>query len=85
MLRAEVQSGSERGAKLNELMKLGRLVPDKVVLDLLKEAMLANAGKAKGFLVDGYPRKVEQGKQFENEVLSTLKKTGTNMFVINLN
>jgi adenylate kinase len=68
LLRAEVNSGSERGGKLNELMKQGKLVPNKVVLELLKEAMLANVD-THGFLIDGYPRQVDQGKEFEREVL----------------
>ncbi len=69
LLRAEVNSGSDRGAKLNEIMKQGKLVPNKVVLDLLKEAMLANVAKTNGFLVDGYPRQAEQGEDFEKQIV----------------
>ncbi len=68
LLRKEVNSGSRRGRKLNEIMKKGGLVPDNVVLDMIKEAMLANVDSSKGFLIDGYPRKVEQGIEFEKEV-----------------
>ncbi len=68
LLRAEVNSGSERGAKLNQMMKQGKLVPNKVVLELLKEAMLANVD-SKGFLVDGYPRQVDQGAEFDREIV----------------
>lgn len=38
-----------------------------VVLTLIKEAMLKNTA-AKGFLIDGYPRELEQGTRFETEV-----------------
>lgn len=38
------------------------------VLLLLKEAMLAKAAESKGFLIDGYPREMEQGTRFEKEV-----------------
>ena len=38
------------------------------VLTLLKEAMLKKAATSKGFLIDGYPRELEQGKKFENDV-----------------
>ena len=68
LLRAEVKSGSERGKKLNKMMQLGLLVPDKVVLDMIKEAMLANKDKATGFLIDGYPRQLQQGIDFEKQV-----------------
>lgn len=41
----------------------------EVVLDLVKEAMLEAVKKGtKGFLIDGYPREVKQGEQFESEV-----------------
>lgn len=68
LLRAEVASGSDRGKKLNTIMKKGGLVPNKVVLDMIKEAMLAKIETSNGFLIDGYPRKVEQGVDFEKEV-----------------
>jgi hypothetical protein len=68
LLRDEVKSGSERGKKLNEMMQKGQLVPNKVVLDLIKEAMLAKVDSSNGFLIDGYPRQVDQGTEFEKEV-----------------
>lgn len=49
-------------------MKRGLLVPNKVVLDMIKETMLAKKIISKGFLVDGYPRAVSQGIEFEKEV-----------------
>ncbi|PIO75207.1 adenylate kinase isoenzyme 5 domain protein [Teladorsagia circumcincta] len=68
LLRDEVKSGSPRGAKLDKIMKAGELVPLEVVLDLVKEAMLKEIAKcSKGFLIDGYPRDVKQGEQFERE------------------
>ncbi len=68
LLRKEVNSGSRRGRKLNEIMKKGGLVPDNVVLDMIKEAMLANVKNSKGFLIDGYPKTVEQAHEFDNNV-----------------
>jgi adenylate kinase len=39
------------------------------VLDLIAEAMLRAVAKgSKGFLIDGYPRQIQQGVQFEQEV-----------------
>ena len=68
LLRAEVKSGSERGKQLNEMMQRGELVPNEIVLDMIRDAMLANADKSNGFLIDGYPRQVDQGIEFENTV-----------------
>lgn len=68
LLRAEVASGSARGKELTAIMEKGELVPLDTVLQLLKEAMLAKASTSKGFLIDGYPREMEQGTRFEKEV-----------------
>ncbi|XP_060602068.1 uncharacterized protein LOC132755252 isoform X4 [Ruditapes philippinarum] len=68
LLRAEVASGSERGKKLNEIMEKGELVPLDVVLELIREAMVSKLSETKCFLIDGYPREMEQGTRFENEV-----------------
>jgi adenylate kinase len=69
LLRAEVASGSELGKQLEEVMKAGQLVSLETVLDLIKEAMVkAFAAGSKGFLIDGYPRDINQGVKFESEV-----------------
>ncbi|PNF32688.1 Adenylate kinase isoenzyme 1 [Cryptotermes secundus] len=68
LLRSEVQSGSGRGQKLNAIMEQGELVPLDAVLGLLAEAMLANVTSSKGFLIDGYPRELEQGLTFEKQI-----------------
>ncbi|XP_077290764.1 adenylate kinase isoenzyme 1-like [Arctopsyche grandis] len=69
LLRAEVASGSDRGKNLTAIMERGELVPNDVVLDLLKEAMLTKVATSKGFLIDGYPREKDQGIAFEKEIL----------------
>jgi len=68
LLRDEVKSGSARGKELTAIMERGDLVPLETVLLLLKEAMLAKAATSKGFLIDGYPRELEQGLRFEKDV-----------------
>ncbi|XP_043914423.1 adenylate kinase isoenzyme 5-like isoform X1 [Protopterus annectens] len=68
LLRAEVDSGSERGKHLSEIMKKGELVPLETVLDMLKDAMIAKLETSKGFLIDGYPREVRQGEEFEKKI-----------------
>nr|XP_026490513.1 adenylate kinase isoenzyme 1 isoform X1 [Vanessa tameamea] len=68
LLRAEVKSGSERAKCLSAIMERGELVPNDLVLDLLKEAMLAKTNEAKGFLIDGYPREKSQGIAFEKTI-----------------
>ncbi|KAG5325565.1 KAD1 kinase, partial [Pseudoatta argentina] len=71
LLRAEVASGSERGASLQNLMSKGLFVPTDIVLELIKEQMdkVREEGTTKtGFLIDGYPREKDQGILFEEKV-----------------
>lgn len=68
LLRAEVKSGSERGKMLNDLMEKGQLVSNQIVLDMIKDAMLATVDSSKGYLIDGYPREVNQGVEFEKQI-----------------
>ncbi|KAH9284447.1 adenylate kinase [Echinococcus granulosus] len=68
LLRDEVQSGSPRGKELQAIMEKGELVSLEVVLALIKDAMLKLIDKSPYFLIDGYPRELEQGTRFEKEV-----------------
>ncbi|XP_038046574.1 adenylate kinase isoenzyme 5-like isoform X2 [Patiria miniata] len=68
LLRAEVKSGSERGQRLTAIMEAGDLVPQETVLELLKEHMMAKADTSTGYLIDGYPREVQQGIEFEKQI-----------------
>ena len=67
LLREEVASGSARGKELQEIMTKGNLVPLETVLAMIKDKMFANQD-ASGFLIDGYPRELDQGKKFEETV-----------------
>ncbi|BES89272.1 adenylate kinase [Nesidiocoris tenuis] len=68
LLRADVASGSERGKALEQVMKEGQLVSAKVVLGLLAEKMLNELPNTKGYLIDGYPRELSQGEEFEKNI-----------------
>jgi len=68
LLRDEVKSGSERGTRLSEIMKSGQLVSLDEVLGLLKDAIVAKSESSNGFLIDGYPREVEQAIRFEADI-----------------
>eukprot|EP00798_Chlamydomonas_sp_ICE-L_P013610 gene13610-19485_t len=67
LLRAEVASGSEVGAKCEALMKEGKIVPLEVTMTLLKNAMISSGGSF--FLIDGFPRKLDQGQAFEETIM----------------
>ncbi len=67
LLRDEVKSGSAVGTKCGEMMKEGQLVPMSVTITLLKNAMIASGGKI--FLVDGFPRALDQAEAFEKDIM----------------
>ena len=59
MLRAAVKAGTDLGKKAKEYMDSGGLVPDEVIIGLVKER-IKEADCAKGFLFDGFPRTIPQ-------------------------
>ncbi|HEX6476000.1 MAG TPA: adenylate kinase [Acidimicrobiales bacterium] len=62
MFRAAVKSRSELGEKAKEYMDAGELVPDEVVMGLVAERLGLDDTKARGFVLDGFPRTVHQAK-----------------------
>ncbi len=64
LLREAVKAGSELGLKAKGYMDAGELVPDGLVIDLLK-ARIAQPDCAGGFLLDGFPRTIPQAEALE--------------------
>jgi adenylate kinase len=65
LLRDEISKESELGRKANEFMKDGNLVPDELVIDMLKKR-LGQDDCRKGFILDGFPRTSGQASSLEN-------------------
>src|SRR5687768_4942454 len=61
MLRAAIRSGSALGAQAKGYMDRGVLVPDALVIELVKERV-AQPDAAKGFILDGFPRTLAQAE-----------------------
>ncbi len=59
MLRAAVKAGTDMGKEAKKFMDAGGLVPDEVIIGLVKER-IQEADCAKGFLFDGFPRTIPQ-------------------------
>jgi adenylate kinase len=59
LLRAAVKAGSALGKKAQPFMDAGKLVPDDLVIALVKER-IAKPDAGKGFLLDGFPRTIAQ-------------------------
>ncbi len=59
LLRAAVKEGSDLGLKAKGYMDAGELVPDQLVIDLLKER-IGHKDCGEGFILDGFPRTIPQ-------------------------
>jgi len=59
MLRAAVKAGTKMGMEAKKYMDSGQLVPDEVIIGLVKER-IKEPDCAKGFLFDGFPRTIPQ-------------------------
>jgi len=64
ILRDEVQRGSELGIKAKQLMDRGQLVPDDVMVGIVRERIAAPDCK-EGFILDGFPRSLPQAVGLE--------------------
>lgn len=64
MFRAAVKEGSELGKQAKACMDAGQLVPDSVTIGIVKER-LAKSDCDKGFILDGFPRTVDQANALE--------------------
>jgi adenylate kinase len=65
MLRAEIKAGTELGMKAKKIMDAGQLVPDDVIIELVK-SRIERPDCAQGFLFDGFPRTLAQAEAMKN-------------------
>lgn len=65
ILREAVKNGTECGLKAKSFMESGALVPDEVVIGILKDRIAEDDCK-NGFILDGFPRTVPQAEALEN-------------------
>ena len=73
LLRAAIKEGSKLGKKAKGYMDEGKLVPDDLVIDLVKERLEADDAQ-KGFILDGFPRNTAQAVTLDSE-LAAMSRT----------
>lgn len=64
IIREALAQGTEMGLKAKSFMDAGQLVPDDVVIDIIKER-LAKDDCANGFILDGFPRTIPQAEALD--------------------
>ncbi|WP_077598450.1 adenylate kinase [Olsenella urininfantis] len=67
LLRAAVKAQSELGKEAKSYMDAGQLVPDSLVVKLVKER-LAQDDAQRGFILDGFPRNLQQAEVLDAEL-----------------
>jgi adenylate kinase len=81
IFRANIKEGTALGKEAKSYMDKGLLVPDELVVSIVKDRLLKD-DCAKGFLLDGFPRTVNQADSLDSE----LSKMGIELDrVININ
>ena len=64
IFRANIKNGTELGMEAKKYMDQGQLVPDEVIIGILKDR-LSEADCANGFILDGVPRTIAQAEAIE--------------------
>ena len=65
IIRAALKDETEMGLKAKEYIEAGKLVPDDVVIGIIKDR-LSESDCAKGFILDGFPRTIPQAKALDD-------------------
>jgi len=81
LLRQEVEKASTLGIQIKEIINSGKLVDDKIVLEIVKQNLVLNK---KGWILDGYPRNISQADSLK-KVLDELNQPLEKVFYLNLN
>ena len=64
ILRGAIKNGTELGLQAKSFIDAGKLVPDTVVIDIIKEHLATDACK-NGFILDGFPRSIPQAEALD--------------------
>ena len=64
MLRAAIAAGSELGRKVKEIVESGALVPDELIVEVIRER-LSQPDAQSGFVLDGFPRTIGQAEALD--------------------
>ena len=69
IIRAAIKDGTEMGLEAKKFIEKGALVPDNVVIEIVKQR-LSKSDCDKGYILDGFPRSVPQAQALDNMGIS---------------
>jgi len=64
LVREEIRNGTDLGLEIRKYSDAGKLVPDRVITEILKRRLTSDLSK--GFILEGYPRSIEQARLLED-------------------
>lgn len=67
IFRSEVARGTELGARIKQYLDRGELVPDEIVIEVVKRR-LSEPDAKRGFILDGFPRTIAQARALDEFV-----------------
>ena len=80
ILRDIAKNDDELGKKISELLQKGELVPDEIVYEALKRRLLMN-DLDNGFILDGFPRNLNQAREYDKILDEVGKKLGVVIYL----
>lgn len=72
ILREAVRNGTELGKKAKQYMDAGQLVPDDIIIEIIKDKL--NMLKDENIIFDGFPRTIPQAKAFDEMLIKEGKE-----------
>jgi adenylate kinase len=81
MLRAAVKSGTPLGIEARQYLDAGELIPDEMVLRMVRERLDQDDTKTRGFVLDGFPRTVTQAEELDRLLQPTELDLAINLVV----
>lgn len=83
MLRAAVAGGTKIGQEVKEVLDRGELVPDRLMIDIIKDRIGRDDCK-QGFLLDGFPRTIQQAQALQ-ELLAAEDQQISDVILLKVN
>ena len=80
ILREMAKSTDKEGLELKDMLASGLLVPDEIVYEALRRRLLMNDLES-GYILDGFPRNLEQALEYEKILLETNKDLGVVIYL----